>query len=204
MLCSKGMKQSYFDEISQVLNLNFRYPSITRDMGYIECLVDTMLRVPVEHALAASYLADRYDAKAIAERLDAHDAAKHAHLVYQSERDAQQDRLFRQCTTPQRFAEWQQLGAGISLALPAMNPYIPDSFTLTKPSREFKKPQRVVDQQGLRVLYMPSRYFADEPKSDVTVALRNANAMNYTRNQVLFSLTDYLAGIALDQLSYQV
>lgn len=35
------------------------------------------------------------------------------------------------------------------------------------------------------------------------VILRNAKAINSARNQVLFSLTDYLAGIALDQLSYQ-
>ncbi|MGV8294927.1 hypothetical protein ACV36C_39480, partial [Pseudomonas aeruginosa] len=48
MLRSEGIKQSYFDEISHVLNLDFRYPSITRDMDYIEWLVDTMLRVPVE------------------------------------------------------------------------------------------------------------------------------------------------------------
>lgn len=61
----------------------------------------------------------------------------------------------------------------------------------------------VVDKPGLRVLYMPSRYFADEPKADVTVAFRNAKTMDSARNQVLFSLTDYLAGLALDQLSYQ-
>lgn len=209
MLRSKGIKQSYFDEISQVLNLNFRYPSITRDIGYIEWLVDTLLRVPVEHALDSSYLADRYDAKAIAERLDAmtpQDARiwfispseMHNKTAYFVNAPYQVDKI-----TPQRFAQWQQLGRGISLSLPALNPYIPDSFTLTKPSREFKKPQPVLDQLGLRVLYMPSRYFADEPKADVTVALRNAKAMNSARNQVLFSLTDYLAGIALDQLSYQ-
>ena len=40
--------------------------------------------------------------------------------------------------TPQRFTQWQQLGSGISLSLPALNPYIPDDFTLTKTSHEFK------------------------------------------------------------------
>ncbi|VDZ58540.1 Protease 3 precursor [Serratia odorifera] len=35
------------------------------------------------------------------------------------------------------------------------------------------------------------------------MAFRNAKTMDSARNQVLFSLTDYLAGIALDQLSYQ-
>ncbi|CAI1100294.1 Protease 3 precursor [Serratia entomophila] len=209
MLRGEGIKQSYFDEISHVLNLDFRYPSITRDMDYIEWLVDTMLRVPVEHALDAPYLADRYDAKAIAERLDAMTPQNariwfvspnepHDKTAYFVNAPYQVDKI-----TPQRFEQWQQLGKGIALSLPALNPYIPDDFTLTKPSHEFKKPEMVVDQPGLRVLYMPSRYFADEPKADVTVAFRNAKTMDSARNQVLFSLTDYLAGIALDQLSYQ-
>ncbi|HEJ8100845.1 MAG: pitrilysin [Serratia marcescens] len=209
MLRSEGIKQSYFDEISHVLNLDFRYPSITRDMDYIEWLVDTMLRVPVEHALDAPYLADRYDPKAIAERLDAMTPQNariwfvspdepHNKAAYFVNAPYQVDKI-----TPQRFTQWQQLESGISLSLPALNPYIPDDFTLTKPSHEFKKPERVVDKPGLRVLYMPSRYFADEPKADVTVAFRNAKTMDSARNQVLFSLTDYLAGLALDQLSYQ-
>lgn len=209
MLRSEGIKQSYFDEISHVLNLDFRYPSITRDMDYIEWLVDTMLRVPVEHALDAPYLADRYDPKAIAERLDAMTPQNariwfvspdepHNKTAYFVNAPYQVDKI-----TPQRFTQWQQLESGISLSLPALNPYIPDAFTLTKPSHEFKKPERVVDKPGLRVLYMPSRYFADEPKADVTVAFRNAKTMDSARNQVLFSLTDYLAGLALDQLSYQ-
>ncbi|HAT5002103.1 pitrilysin [Serratia marcescens] len=209
MLRSEGIKQSYFDEISHVLNLDFRYPSITRDMDYIEWLVDTMLRVPVEHALDAPYLADRYDPKAIAERLDAMTPQNariwfvspdepHNKTAYFVNAPYQVDKI-----TPQRFTQWQQLESGISLSLPALNPYIPDDFTLTKPSHEFKKPEMVVDKTGLRVLYMPSRYFADEPKADVTVAFRNAKTMDSARNQVLFSLTDYLAGLALDQLSYQ-
>ncbi|CAI0993613.1 pitrilysin [Serratia marcescens] len=209
MLRSEGIKQSYFDEISHVLNLDFRYPSITRDMDYIEWLVDTMLRVPVEHALDAPYLADRYDPKAIAERLDAMTPQNariwfvspdepHNKTAYFVNAPYQVDKI-----TPQRFTQWQQLESGISLSLPALNPYIPDDFTLTKPSHEFKKPEKVVDKPGLRVLYMPSRYFADEPKADVTVAFRNAKTMDSARNQVLFSLTDYLAGLALDQLSYQ-
>ncbi|OQV66486.1 hypothetical protein AK51_08085 [Serratia nematodiphila DZ0503SBS1] len=144
MLRSEGIKQSYFDEISHVLNLDFRYPSITRDMDYIEWLVDTMLRVPVEHALDAPYLADRYDPKAIAERLDAMTPQNariwfvspdepHNKTAYFVNAPYQVDKI-----TPQRFTQWQQLESGISLSLPALNPYIPDDFTLTKPSHESK------------------------------------------------------------------
>lgn len=89
-------------------------------MDYIEWLVDTMLRVPVEHALDAPYLADRYDPKAIAERLDAMTPQNariwfvspdepHNKTAYFVNAPYQVDKI-----TPQRFTQWQQLGSGIS------------------------------------------------------------------------------------------
>lgn len=53
------------------------------------------------------------------------------------------------------------------------------------------------------MVYAPSRYFASEPKADVSLILRNPKAMDSARNQVMFALNDYLAGLALDQLSNQ-
>lgn len=58
MLRSKGIKQSYYDEIKQVLNLNCCYPLITHNISYIKWLVYILLCMPVEHALESSYLAD--------------------------------------------------------------------------------------------------------------------------------------------------
>ncbi len=39
MLRKQGIDKRYFDEVAHVLALDFRYPSITRDMDYIEWLV---------------------------------------------------------------------------------------------------------------------------------------------------------------------
>ncbi len=49
LLRDKGVDKRYFDELAHVLDLDFRHPSITRDMDYVEWLADTMIRVPVEH-----------------------------------------------------------------------------------------------------------------------------------------------------------
>ncbi|EIR37105.1 pitrilysin, partial [Yersinia pestis] len=209
MLHKEGIKKSYFDEIAHVLNLDFRYPSITRDMDYIEWLVDMMLRVPVAHTLDAPYLADQYDPKAIASRLAemtpenariwfVSPEEPHNKVAYFVDAPYQVDKI-----GVQRMKEWQQLGQKIALSLPALNPYIPDNFTLIKADKNITRPQNVADQPGLRVFYMPSQYFADEPKADITVAFRNPHALNSARHQVLFALTDYLAGLSLDQLSYQ-
>src|SRR5690606_23504281 len=77
--------------------------------------------------------------------------------------------------------------------------YIPDDFTLIKPSKKYPHPEPIVDEPTLRVVYTPSRYFASEPKADVSVILRNPQAMDSAKNQVMFALNDSLAGIARDQ-----
>ena len=204
-----GVDKSYFNELAHVLDLDFRYPSITRDMDYVEWLADTMLRVPVEHTLDAVNIADQYDPADIKARLDMmtpqnarvwYISPKEPHnkTAYFVEAPYQVDKI-----TPQVFNTWQEKAAAIKLALPQLNPYIPDDFTLVKPDKTYAHPELLVKEPGLRVLYMPSHYFASEPKADVTMVLRNPQAMDSAKNQVLFALNDYLAGIALDELSNQ-
>ena len=209
LLREKGIDKRYFDELAHVLDLDFRYPSINRDMGYVEWLADTMIRVPVQHTLDAVNIADQFDAQAVKARL-AMMTPQNARVWYISEKEPhnktayfvnapyQVDKI-----SAQTFTEWKQKAETISLKLPELNPYIPDDFTLIKPEKSYKHPELVIDEPTLRLVYMPSHYFASEPKADVTLILRNPKAMDSARNQVMFALNDYLAGISLDQLSNQ-
>ncbi|MFP9228200.1 pitrilysin [Pectobacterium cacticida] len=206
---TEGIQPRYFDEMAHVLDLDFRYPSISRDMDYIEWLVDTMLRVPIEHTLDAQYIADRYDPQAIAARLEemAPQNARiwiispnepHNKVAYFVDAPYEMDKI-----PSETFAKWQRLGQKIALSLPTINPYIPNDFSLIDVDKTIVKPSLLLNQSGLRVLYMPSRYFSDEPKAEITLYLRNQEARSTARHQVLFALNDYLAGLALDELSYQ-
>ncbi|VTN11380.1 Protease 3 precursor [Raoultella terrigena] len=209
LLRTQGIDKRYFDELAHVLALDFRYPSINRDMDYVEWLADTMIRVPVEHTLDVVNIADRYDPKAIKDRL-AMMTPQNARVWYISPQEPhnktayfvnapyQVDKI-----SPQTFADWQQKASAIDLKLPTLNPYIPDDFTLIKSDKAYPHPQLIVDEPTLRVVYAPSQYFASEPKADVSLVLRNPQAMDSARSQVMFALNDYLAGIALDQLSNQ-
>ncbi|MGD8108425.1 pitrilysin [Pantoea sp. FN0302] len=210
MLRDKGIDKRYFDEMAHVLDIDYRYPSITRDMDYIEWLADTMLRVPVEHTLNASYLADRYDPAEISARLKEMTPQNariwyispnepHNKVAYFVEAPYQVDKI-----SAELFNKWQQEAENIKLDLPALNPYIPDDFNLIPASEKpITHPQPLINEPGLRVFYMPSRYHASEPKADIMLALRNKAAMDSARHQVLFALNDYLAGLALDELSSQ-
>ncbi|WP_159865412.1 MULTISPECIES: pitrilysin [unclassified Raoultella] len=209
LLRTQGIDKRYFDELAHVLALDFRYPSINRDMDYVEWLADTMIRVPVEHTLDVVNIADSYDPQAIKDRL-AMMTPQNARVWYISPQEPhnktayfvnapyQVDKI-----SPQTFADWQQKASVIDLKLPTLNPYIPDDFTLIKSDKAYPHPQLIVDEPTLRVVYAPSQYFASEPKADVSLVLRNPQAMDSARSQVMFALNDYLAGIALDQLSNQ-
>ena len=209
LLREKGVDKRYFDELAHVLDLDFRYPSITRDMDYVEWLADTMIRVPVEHTLDAVNIADQYDAAAVKARLEMM-TPQNARIWYISP-DEPHNKTAYFVNAPYQvdkisdktFTDWQQKSAAIALKLPELNPYIPDDFTLIKPQGDYPQPKLIVDEPTLRVVYTPSQYFANEPKADVSVILRNPAAMNSARNQVMFALNDYLAGIALDELSNQ-
>ncbi|EOC0586206.1 pitrilysin [Cronobacter sakazakii] len=208
-LRDKGIDKRYFTELSHVLDLDFRYPSITRDMNYVEWLADSMLRVPVEHTLDVVNIADQFDPGAVNARL-AMMTPENARIWYISP-DEPHNKTAYFVGAPYQvdkipaatLKQWQTLGQQISLTLPEPNPYIPSDFSLIKPQKPYAHPKLLVQEPELRVLYMPSRYFASEPRADITLVLRNEQAMNSAKNQVLFALNDYLAGIALDQLSNQ-
>jgi len=208
-LRTQGIDKRYFDEVAHVLELDFRYPSITRDMDYIEWLVDTMVRVPVADVLDASYIADRYDPQAIKARLEGMTPQNariwfispnepHNKTAYFVDAPYQVDKI-----SEQTFSQWQAESTKLQLSLPVLNPYIPDDFSLIKTDKKYEHPQQLLNQSGLRVLYMPSQYYADEPKANITLALRNKAALDSAQNQVLFAMNDYLAGVALDELSSQ-
>ncbi|MDB6372017.1 pitrilysin [Photorhabdus bodei] len=209
LLKQKGIQKSYFDEIAKVLNLSFQYGSIVRNMHYIEWLSDAMLRVPVSNVLNAGYLADDYNPQAIASRLDEL-TPENARIWYISPKEPHNKQAYfvqapyqvDRITLPQRV-KWLQLEEQMSFSLPAPNPYIPDDLKLIKAGKSQKHPEMILEQQNVRLFYMPSQYFADEPKASITLDLHNAEGLNSAREQVTSSLLDYLAGLSLDQLSYQ-
>ncbi|TCC12584.1 pitrilysin [Kosakonia quasisacchari] len=209
LLREKGVDKRYFDELAHILDLDFRYPSITRDMDYVEWLADTMIRVPVAHTLDSVNIADRFDAKAVQARLDEM-TPQNARIWYISPNEPHNKTAYFveapyqvNKITPETYADWQTRESRIALKFPELNPYIPDDFTLIKPAKRYEHPELIVDEPTLRVVYMPSQYFANEPKADVSVVLRNPQAMDSAKSQGMFALNDYLAGLALDQLSNQ-
>lgn len=209
LIKKQGIKAEYFTEMADILKLDFQYQSITRDMGYVSSLASTLLAVPYQYVLNADYLADNYQPELIQQRLNelTPDVARIWYISPNEPHDKTAyfvDALYQVEKIPQaQINQWKTGENAPALSLPEMNPYIPNDFSLIDNKDAAKKPQLLVENPSIRVLYMPSTYFADEPKADITLAFRTPFANESARNQVLFTLNEYLASLALAQLNYQ-
>lgn len=209
LLKKEGVNKNYFDEIANVLNLSFRYGSIVRDMNYIEWLSGQMINVPVNHVLDSGYIADKYDPAAIKSRLSeltAKDARvwfispnePHNKKAYFVEAAYQVDKI-----TEKQFTQWDQLESKMKFKLPELNPYIADNLSLIKTEKSYKHPELIYQEGNARVLYMPSQYFADEPKATISLLLKTKEGNKTAKSQVTGALLEYIASLKMDELQYQ-
>ncbi|MDC9607027.1 pitrilysin [Xenorhabdus griffiniae] len=209
LLKQQGINKSYFDEMAKVLNLSFQYASIVRNMNYIEGLSDAMLVLPISHVLDAGYVTDEFNPQAIASRLDEL-TPENARIWFISPTEPHnKEAYFVQAPyqvnkmTSSQLAKWKKLEQGDLFSLPELNPYIPDDLSLVKTSGSQEHPKMILEKPNVRLLYMPSQYFADEPKGSIALEMRNPNGLQNIKDQVSDTLLNYLSGLALDQLGYQ-
>ncbi|MBD2811428.1 pitrilysin [Xenorhabdus sp. Vera] len=209
LLKKQGINKSYFDEMTNVFNLSFQYASIVRNMNYIEGVSDAMLQLPISHVLDAGYVADTFNPKAIASRLDEL-TPENARIWFISPTEPHnKEAYFVQAPyqvnkiTPTQLAEWKKLSQGDLFSLPELNPYIPDDLSLVKTSGSQKKPKMILEKPNVRLLYMPSQYFSDEPKGNIILEMRNPDGMKNIKDQLADTLFVYLSTAALDRLNYR-
>lgn len=209
LIKNQGVNQGYFDEIAKVLNLSFRYGSIVRDMNYIEWLSDQMITMPVNHVLDSDYVADKYNPAAIKQRLSEL-TAQNARIWFISPNEPSNKKAYFvdapyqvDKISKKQFTQWADLESKMTFKLPKLNPYIPDNLSLIKTDKAYKHPEMVYQEGNTRVLYMPSQYFADEPKASITLDLRYNEQDKTAKSQVAGSLLQYISSLKMDELQYQ-
>ncbi len=138
LLRTQGIDKRYFDELAHVLALDFRYPSINRDMdsrgmagGHHDPGAGRACAGRGEYCRPVRPAGDQRPA-------GDDDPAERPYLVYQPQEPHNKTAYFVDAPyqvdkiSEQTFADWQHKSQAIQLRLPALNPYIPDDFTLIK------------------------------------------------------------------------
>ncbi|WP_392558244.1 pitrilysin [Orbus mooreae] len=204
-LLENNVDSRYYDELHNVLALDFKYPDITRDMSYVEDLSDKMLFYPAQHILDADNVATHFDKKAIEERLASLKPNKARIWVIAPNQPADKVAYFVDAPYQiENISQPELLAAKIvdsQLQLPSLNRYIPTEFIIPEATAASNKNGQF-NSHGNHFHFF-SDYFADEPKAVIALSLRNDWALSTGKNQVLFNLLDYLANRELATFRFQ-
>lgn len=208
LLSKQGISQDYYDEIKKVLQLQFKYPDITRDMSYVEWLSSQMLFYPTEHILDSDYVATNFNPQAIAARLKG--LTPENARIWVIAPNEQTDKLAYFVNAPYHIeditaGDLKHLHALIhnhDFSLPLINPYIVDNFELVTQSNDKRAQDDTFNASGNH-MHFSSQYFANEPKAAIILSLRNNWAFDSAKRQVMFSLLDYIVSRELATLDFQ-
>ncbi|MFQ1006200.1 pitrilysin [Gilliamella sp. CG22] len=207
LIQKEGVTEAYYEEFKKVLDLGFKYQDIERDMSYVEWLSDQMLLYPIQNVLNSDYIATHFDKSAIIARLKSLTADNARIWTISPNQATNKTAYFVEAPykidniTKEEKLNWTALGKDFSFTLPALNPYIPDDFSIVKQS-ETPLPAVEFNKRGNHI-HLASQYFKQDPKAAIVVSLRNNEAFKDVKSQVIFYLLDYIVSRNLAQLEFQ-
>lgn len=207
LMKAKGIKETYYKEMKNLLSLDFKYQSISRDMKYVEWLAEQLFLYPTPYILKADYVLGNFDKQQINETLAKLNPDNMRIWVIAPNQYYDKEAYFMQA--PYRIAsfssvqkqQWKLQEASWRFSLPAPNPFITTDLSLI--SQDNDKPISYKFNPRGNLLYFPSYYFANEPKAAVILSLRNNHVFDTIKDQVLFPIMDYLVARSMANLDFQ-
>ncbi|MDO4699055.1 MAG: insulinase family protein, partial [Pasteurellaceae bacterium] len=89
------------------------------------------------------------------------------------------------------------------LKLPELNPYFATDFSLNPVDKARTIPQAIIKEQGKQIYTMGSRYFPNEPKASLMIAMQIVPEVIDLKLGVSAVLLGYMSDLALNKLAFQ-
>jgi protease-3 len=178
LLRAKGVGLEYFEQLKNMLAMEFRFAPLDSGFDFVSRAAVQMLRYPVEDVQYADYRLDSFDREAVAALLAELTPANARIFNVGPDQPVDREAFFYQTPysvrpiTAADTARWAELGRGMDLTLPDLNPFIPDDFSLVAGGWK-GLPTKVVDRRGLTVWHAQSELLR-EPKAILMTRLQSA------------------------------
>ncbi|MCC5853337.1 MAG: insulinase family protein, partial [Alkalimonas sp.] len=179
LIKQQGVDEQYYQEIKTSLANQFQFLEKTDGFGYASSLTASMLKRPVQHAIAAPFIYERFDAEAI-EQVLAQLTPDNLRVWYISQQEPYDSKLVHHVgkykivdISAEEMAAWQQ--PQLALNLPQVNRLLPESFAI-KARAEQQKPELVVEHNGIAAWLYPSQAFSDQPRGRLDIVLNSPAA----------------------------
>ncbi|CAG2101369.1 unnamed protein product, partial [Medioppia subpectinata] len=174
--CTEGPKQWVYNELKQMLEINFQCEEKSQPISYVQHLVHTLLLYPIEDVLRVSYRMDEYKPELTTEVLNELNADRMRVRVVGKKYESIADQTERwygtkysfQDIPPEKTKLWLNIGLNDRLALPPPNDFIPYNLNV-KPIEDNNQtePQIIRNNEFSRVWYLqdfeyrkPKAYYA--------------------------------------------
>lgn len=191
LIKQQGVDEKYYQEIKTSLANQFQFLEKTDGFGYASSLTASMLKRPVQHAIAAPFIYERFDAAAI-EQVLAQLTPDNLRVWYISQQEPHDTELVRHVgkykivdISAEEMAAWQQ--PQLALNLPQVNRLLPENFAI-KTRAEQQKPELVVEHNGIAAWLYPSQAFSDQPRGRLDIVLNSPGAQSDIKARVAFAL----------------
>ncbi len=177
LLRRQGLGQAYFDQLRNMLAMQFRFAPLSSGFDYVAEAAETMLRHPVADVNFAGYRLDSFDRAAVDSILTALTPENARVFVVGPDQSTDREAFFYQTPYSVRSIETTDMArwAGLALTdlrLPDLNPFVPDDFSVVPQAGS--TPRRIVDTPGLTVWRAGSQ-FRHEPKAILMTRLQSAS-----------------------------
>lgn len=204
-----GVQPSYFNEVKESLNQEFKHLQIEKGGSYIASLASQMISYPLEHIIDHGYVVDNMDEKAILAKLDAMNI-ENARILFVDEK-AKTDKKTKYFEAPYSVSKitteqkqrWLDFSKNPELKLPELNPYFATDFSLNAVDKSRTMPKLIEQQQGTQIYAMPSHYFGDEPKVALLAGLKIMPEVIDLKQGISAVLLTYMADLARTKLAFQ-
>ncbi len=179
LLRTKGVGQEYFEQLKDMLAMEFRFSPLDSGFDFVSRAAGQMLLYPVEDVHYADYRLDSFDREAVSALLAELTPANARIFQVGPDQPADKESFFYQTPfsvrpiTEADKARWVELGRGMELALPDLNPFVPDDFSLVTVGGQ-GLPRKVADERGLAVWHAQSE-LRREPRAILMTRLQSAN-----------------------------
>lgn len=205
----EGIQASYFEEIKQNLQREFQHLQIEKTPHFVTALAEKMAFLPLENLLDAGFVAESMDVRAIKEKLDAMTLDNARILLINDNVVTDKKTPYMEAgyavsqITAEQKRKWLDFSANPEIHLPALNPYITTDFSVIKSDKTYDKPQLIEQRAGTQIYAMPSQYFAQDPKVELSLVFSVMPKNDELKHILGTDALGYMNELAQSKLAFQ-
>ncbi|MBN3859959.1 hypothetical protein GKC56_05500 [Neisseriaceae bacterium PsAf] len=200
LIKNKGIQKDYFEQLKQTLANNFNHLKIDYSLDAIMLLSSLMQELPANHLYNYYLIPDKMKPQEISDTLG-YITLKNANITYASQKE-KYNQISKYYKTKYQVSPFSvdrfsneniKNNFNAQLALPPLNNYIADDFSINNPENIHRtQPKLLNNPYGLLIYAMPSGYFKDNPNVYLNIEITNPIRFTKDKEYIIPALADII------------